>query len=159
VIICSTENFNVVASDRPHVDRLDGGHVKILPIASVGDRTELKPAVAEELMLLTMLVGRAMALGLNRRGIDVGRINYQDNGNWGVFRSDGPHLHVHLYGRARSARVQVYGDALFLPHREPGFYDDVTTLDGDDIAAIREDIQRLLKTEKYRLLSITLHLP
>jgi len=43
-------------------------------------------------MKLTMMVGEAMATALNRRGIDIGRINYQDNGNWGVFGPEGPYL-------------------------------------------------------------------
>lgn len=35
-------------------------------------------------MRLVMIVGDAMTIVINRHGIDVGRINYQDNGSWGV---------------------------------------------------------------------------
>ena len=30
-VIYETENLTVLAHDRPHVDRLDGGHIIILP--------------------------------------------------------------------------------------------------------------------------------
>jgi len=126
-----------------------GAH-KIIPKMAVSDRTALSPAQGAELMILTMVVGEAMTLGLNRRSVDVARINYQDNGNWGVFRPNGPYLHVHLYGRAKSATTQHYGDALFFPHRETGYYDDHVPLGPDDVKAIREEIERLLATPKYR---------
>jgi len=153
-LIYQTENFEVTACDDPHVDRLDGGHIIIVPKVTVRDRTELSPELAKELMKLTMIVGEAMAVALNNRGIDIGRINYQDNGNWGVFRPEGPYLHVHLYGRAKSAKIQKYGDALHLPHREKGrekgFYDTFQPLNDDDIGDIRKEIERISSTEKYR---------
>jgi len=150
LLIYESQNFKVISPAQPHIDREDGGHIKIVPKVRVSDRTKLSPDQACELILLTMLVGEAMMTGLNRRGIDVGRINYQENGNWGVFRSSGPYLHIHLYGRARSAKIQKYGDALHLPHRETGFYDGFRPLDEGDIREIKDEISRLLKTEKYR---------
>ena len=149
MLIYETENFLIVAAEHPHIDRLDGGHVKIVPKVRVRDRTELSLELATELMKLTMIVGEAMALGLNKRGIDVGRINYQDNGNWRVLDPDGPYLHIHLYGRAVSASTQKYGDAIHLPHRESGFYDNLTPLESEDVDAIRSEIERLLKTPKF----------
>lgn len=149
--IYETPNFDVISADRPHVDRLDGGHIRIVPKVRVADRTRLAPDLAKELMMLTMIVGEAMAVGLNRRGIDVGRINYQDNGNWSVFRPDGSYLHIHLYGRAKSAKVQKYGDALYLPHRKTGFYDGVKPLDDDDVREVRDQVERLLRTRKHAL--------
>lgn len=149
-VIYETDDFTVISSEKPHVDRIDGGHIKIVPKVRVRDRTQLSPELAKELMKLTMVVGEAMVIGLNRRGIDVGRINYQDNGNWGVFNPEGPYLHVHLYGRAKSAKVQKYGDALYLPHRETGFYDSFQPLDHEDVQEIRKEIERLLLTPKYR---------
>lgn len=147
--VYETENFVVTTSERPHVDRADGGHIKIIPKVRVSDRTQLTSRLATELMKLTMLVGEAMTTGLKGRGIDIGRINYQDNGNWGIFRPEGPHLHVHLYGRAKSATTQRYGDALHLPQRETGFYEGFARLDDEDVKAIREEIARLLRTPKY----------
>ena len=144
-----TANFVVEAPGSPHVDRLEGGHVVIYPRVRVVDRTHLEPALAIELMKLTMMVGEAMNTALNRRGIDVVRINYQDNGNWGWDNAAGPALHVHLYGRAKSARVQKYTEALQLP-RTPSFYEGVSPLNEGDIAAMREEIERLAATTKYR---------
>jgi len=51
--IFQTENFRVFAPEKPHVDREDGGHIKIEPIVPVEDRTKLSPALAKELMKLT----------------------------------------------------------------------------------------------------------
>jgi len=143
MMIYETDNFVVSAAKHPHIDRSDGGHIKITPKIRVCDRTALSPELAAELMLLTQVVGKAMITELNRRGVDVGRINYQENGNWGVFDPEGPYLHIHLYGRAKSAVTQEYGAALHLPHRETSFYDKLTPLDPMDIEAIREEIARL----------------
>ena len=96
LLIYETESFVVLSAEHPHIDRLDGGHIKIVPKVRVRDRTELSLQQAMELMKLTMVVGEGMASGLKKRGIDIGRINYQDNGNWRVFDPDGPYLHIHL---------------------------------------------------------------
>lgn len=82
-IIYETGNFYVIAVQHPLVCRKEGGHIEITPVKRVVDRTILSPDLAIELMYLTMLIGEAMTLGMNNRGIDIGRINYQDNGNWG----------------------------------------------------------------------------
>lgn len=143
-LILETENFRIFAPEKPHVDREDGGHIKIEPIVPVEDRTKLSPALAKELMKLTMVTGEAMTIALRNRGIDIGRINYQDMGNWN------PTLHVLLYGRARSAKVQKFGEAVSLPLRTTGFYDRFQPLNEEDCAAIRTEMERLLATEKYR---------
>ena len=88
-LIYETENFTVEAPDKPHVDRDDGGHIKIVPKVQVVDRQQLSPKLAIELMRLTIVVGQAMTTAMNRRGVDIGRINYQDNGNWTVLKRGG----------------------------------------------------------------------
>ncbi|OGU34329.1 MAG: hypothetical protein A2068_14165 [Ignavibacteria bacterium GWB2_35_6b] len=147
--IYQTENFIVEAVDEPLVTRNDGGHISINPKVKVVDRTLLSPKHAIELMRLTMLIGEAMTTGLKNRGIDIGRINYQDNGNWGVFKLEGPFLHVHLYGRAKSATIQKYGEACSFPFRETGFYNGFEPLNSDDILEIQKQIEILQKLEKY----------
>lgn len=149
MLIYETDNFAILAAEHPHIDRLDGGHIKIVPKVRVRDRTELSLDLAMELMKLTMVMGEAMARGLKKRGIDIGRINYQDNGNWRVFDSDGPYLHIHLYGRAISASIQKYGDAIYLPQRESGFYNNLVPLDQEDVEAIKSEIERILNTPKF----------
>ncbi len=71
-------------------------------------------------------------------------------GNWSVFKPEGPTLHMQIFGRAKDAKVQKYGDAVQLPHRETGFYDSFQPSDEEDIQEIRADIEKLMKTEKYR---------
>jgi len=147
--IYQTENFIVEAVDEPLVTRKDGGHISINPKVKVVDRTQLSPKLAIELMRLTMLIGEAMTIGLNNRGIDIGRINYQDNGNWGVFKPEGPFLHVHLYGRAKSATIQKYGEACSFPFRETGFYDGFEPLNAEDILEIQKQVEIILQQKKY----------
>ncbi|MEO9805197.1 MAG: hypothetical protein ABJF04_18210 [Reichenbachiella sp.] len=150
-LIFETQNFVVEAEERPLVSREDGGHIAINPKVRLNDRTLLTPALAIEQMYLTMLIGEAMTTGLANRGIDIGRLNYQDNGNWGVFKPEGPFLHVHIYGRTKSAKIQKYGEACSFPFRETGFYDDFEPLNAGDVAEIRKQIDLLQKTEKYAL--------
>ena len=95
-MIYETKNFIVETADRPLIDRTDGGHIMISPKVRLVDRQQLTPKQAIKLMRLTIIVGEAMAVVMNKRGIDIGRINYQDNGNWGVLTPEGAHLHIHL---------------------------------------------------------------
>lgn len=150
-IIYQTENFSVEAPDAPLVDRNDGGHILIDPKVKVRDRQQLSPPQAIELMRLTIVVGEAMTRVMNRHGVDVGRINYQDNGNWSVFSPEGPHMHVHTYGRAKSAKVQRYGQACYFPHRDeqPEFYKDLKPLSAEDVSAIKKEIGDLLQEVKF----------
>jgi diadenosine tetraphosphate (Ap4A) HIT family hydrolase len=148
--IFQTKNFIVEAVEKPHVSRTDGGHIKISPKVRFLDRTKLSPELAIELMRLTMVTGEAMTTALNQRGIDVGRINYQDNGNWSVFKPEGPYLHIHLYGRAKSAKVHKWGDACCFPKRETGFYDSFEPLDDRDVEEIKKQIESILKEDKYQ---------
>lgn len=148
--IYETENFYIQAASRPFIDRAEGGHIYIFPKVAVRDRTQLSPKLAIEYMKLSMVVGEALKSGMSRRGVDIGIVNYQDMGNWGVFKPEGPTLHMQIYGRAITATIQKYGDAVQLPHRETGFYDNFKPLDDDDIREIKTDIQALLMTDKYK---------
>ena len=131
---------------QPHVSRSDGGHIVIDPKVPVEDRTQLSAEQAIELVKLTMVAGAAMRTVLTQRGVDIGRINYQDNGNW---RAE---LHVHLYGHARGAKLQPWGHALAFPPTREAFQrdmGDLEALNDGDIAELRVEIARLLATEKY----------
>lgn len=133
--------------EHPHVARSDGGHLIINPHVAVEDRTQLHCEQAIELVKITMIAGVAMRTVMTRRGVEIGRINYQDNGNW---RHE---LHVHLYGRARNAVRQPWGHFLQLPPTAHAFREtsyDLEPLNEGDIAALRDEIGRLLVTEKYR---------
>ena len=88
---------------------------------------------------------------LRSSGVDIGRINYQDNGNWAVFSPEGPYLHVHLYGRAKDARRQPYGQACHFPHinEHPEFYEGLEPLSEEDCEGIRALIEEFLSEERY----------
>ena len=146
-VIYEAQHFVLRTLDQPHVSRADGGHIVIDPKIAVEDRTHLTREQAIELVKLTMVGGEAMKSVLSRKGIDIGRINYQDNGNW---RAE---LHVHLYGRARGAKLQPWGHALAFPPTREAFRRDMGNLEPlreDDIIELRTEIARLLAGEKYR---------
>ena len=146
-LVLESTYFEITAPERPHVSRSDGGHLIINPKFAVEDRTHLTREQAIELVKLTMVAGEAMKTVLTARGIEIGRINYQDNGNW---RHE---LHVHLYGRALGAKLQPYGHFLQLPPTREAFMKtmgDLEALSAEDCAALREEIGRLLASEKYR---------
>jgi diadenosine tetraphosphate (Ap4A) HIT family hydrolase len=148
--IYQTRNFIVESAEKPHITRTDGGHIKIVPKIRIIDRTQLTAKQAIEFMRLTMVAGEAMAKGLQQQGIDIGRINYQDMSNWSVFSAEGPYFHLHLYGRAKNAKIQKYGDAVHLPQRETGFYDKFEPLNKEDIIQVKKQIELTLKEEKYQ---------
>ncbi len=137
--IFETENFIVESHEKPEVSRLEGGHIKISPKVEVEDRTKLTPKQAIELMRLTLVSGESLVEFMNDIGVDIGRINYQDNGNWK------PSLHIHIYGRARSAVMQKYGNPIIPGHREQ--YEALTYA---DIQSLRNKIELKFKEDKYQ---------
>ncbi|QQS61515.1 MAG: hypothetical protein IPN70_01100 [Candidatus Moraniibacteriota bacterium] len=146
-----TENFIVESHEKPFVSRTDGGHIRIrIKDASIPDRTHLVPAVAIELMRLTMIVGEAMEKSLNNRGIKVVKINYQDMGNWAFKTGEKPFLHVHVFGRTFDAKDQVFPESVYLPARESGFYDKFEPLNKEDILEIQKQIDIIAKQDKYQ---------
>jgi diadenosine tetraphosphate (Ap4A) HIT family hydrolase len=150
-LLFDSSNFTIESVERPLIDRNDGGHLTINPKVRVSTRQELTPLQAVELTRLTMVAGEAMTNVMNAHGVDIGRINYQDNGNWSVFLPEGPALHVHVYGRAKNARYQKYGEALYFPHRakHPELYDNLQPLTERDCGAITAEITKLMKEERY----------
>lgn len=82
-LIYETDNFMVEAHEQPFLPRTDGGHIRIkVKDDSITDRTKLDAKTAIELMRLSMIVGEALETAMNRCGIPVVKINYQDMGNW-----------------------------------------------------------------------------
>lgn len=146
-VILESKHFVVLAPEQPHVSRGDGGHLIVNPRVAVEDRTQLSREQAIELVKLTMVAGEAMKTVLTRSGIDIGRINYQDNGNW---RHE---LHVHLYGRARAATMQPWGHPLAFPptaQAQKELAGTLEPLNADDISGLKAEMSRLLATDKYR---------
>ena len=150
-VFFTTKNFIVESHPKPFVSRADGGHIRIrVKDETIPDRTKLSPDQAIELMWLTMIVGEAMELGMNKLGIPVVKINYEELGNW-VYKPGSGHafLHVHVFGRAKNAVKQPFPEAVYLPDRSTGFYDGFEPLTDDDEKTILEIITNLQKQEKY----------
>ncbi len=137
-VIFESLNFIVEPHPRNEVDRLDGGHIVINPKVSIVDRQQLTPDQAKELMRLTILVGEAMKRYYMSIGIELARVNYQDNGNW---RHE---QHYHLYGRAVNAKYQKAGDPIISGHK-----DEYQNLTDSDIAGLQKEINQLLTEPNY----------
>jgi diadenosine tetraphosphate (Ap4A) HIT family hydrolase len=65
--IYETKNFIVEAVAKPHISREEGGHLKIKPKQYYENRWDLPIEEAKEVMLLSMLMGEAMKLAMNKR--------------------------------------------------------------------------------------------
>lgn len=150
-VIYETENFVVAVPEKPHVPREDGGHILIRGKKYYESRTDFTSSLATEVMRLTMLLGEAMKNGMKKRGINIERINYQENGNWAYQKGNKPVFHIHLYGRIRNSVTQTFGEALFFPNNSTGFYDKFKPLNVKDIEEIKKEIERIEKSEKYNL--------
>jgi len=146
-IILETQNFIVKVPEQPHVTRNDGGHIVIFSKKKIKDRTELQPKEAAELMRLTIIVGKAMQKGLKKENVNIERINYQENGNWQNSNNKQHSMHIHLYGRTKTAKIQKFGQALYLPLPFTGFYNNNKPLKKEDIRAIKKEVQKILKEE------------
>lgn len=151
MLIYESPNFIVESREQPFLARTDGGHIRILPRdQSLADRTQLEPKAAIELMRLTMVVGEALEKAMNKQGIPVIKVNYHDMGNWAWKNNTKPLLHVHLFGRATNAVKQPWPESMYLPDRKTGFYDGFEPLNEKDVNLIREEIETILKRDKYQ---------
>ena len=148
--IYETTNFILETREKPFVDREEGGHIRIWSKIKVSDRTKLTPEQAIEYMKLSMVAGEAMTNVLRKQGVDIGIVNYQEMGNWSVFKPEGVTMHMHIFGRAKTATVQKYGEAVLLPQRNTGFYDKFQPLNEGDVVEIKKEIERLLSMDKYK---------
>lgn len=149
--IYESTNFIVESHEQPFVSRTDGGHIRIrVKDANITDRTKLDPAVAIELMRLSMIVGEALEIAMNNRGIPVVKINYQDMGNWAFKTNNKPFLHYHIFGRASNAIKQLWPESVYLPDRSTGFYDGFEPLNVDDIKEIQKQITIVEGKDKYK---------
>ena len=148
-VILETKTFNVEVPERPFVDREDGGHLRIMSKIKVKDRTELDTDQTIEYALLSEVAGKALELAMTERGIEIGNVNWQEMGNWSVFKPEGITMHMHIFGRAKNAKTQKYGEAIRLPFRDTGFYDTFKKLNEEDLAVIKKKMQELLQKPKY----------
>ncbi|OVE74903.1 hypothetical protein BVX95_00860 [archaeon D22] len=149
VLIYETENYIVESHEKPFVSRIDGGHIRIkVKDTSITDRTKLTQKQAIELMRLTIVVGDSLEKGMNKQNIPVVKINYEDLGNWAFKRNESPYLHIHVFGRSKDAKKQVFPEAVYLPDRSSGFYDDFEPLNDEDIKIIKYLIESSFQTDE-----------
>lgn len=152
IAIYETETFVVEVPQKTHIDRADGGHIWIKSKEKYFDnRLALNSKEATEVMRLTMLISEAMVQGMKNRNIKIERINYQENGNWAYLTGTKPVFHIHLYGRTKNAKAQIWGEALVFPNPSTDFYDKFEPFNEEDICEIKKQISRLENTEKYNL--------
>ncbi len=141
-IIFETKHFVIGLPDIPHIDRCDGGHIAIVcKLKEYKTLDELPLLYAEELGKLAIICGQAMKLVLKKNNVNVEVINYQINGNWSIdsgIKRDA--MHLHLYGRTRESKNQVFGEALYFPNPQTGFYKNFLPITYDECCAIRDYI-------------------
>ncbi|MDQ3099406.1 MAG: hypothetical protein M3Q44_06690 [bacterium] len=102
---------------------------------------------AKEFIKLSMVAGEALVKGLAEQGTEIGRINYQDNGNFNTT------FHLHLYGRAKNAPTQPFGTTFITPRKQDDCRKHFQTqepLNNDDILAIKHHLEEILNTNKYK---------
>ncbi len=152
LLIYETNHFTLEIHPKPFVSREEGGHLRIFPKdkARISDRRDFTVQEATEFMKLSMIAGEALQTAMNKRGIPVVKINYCDLGNWAFKRNEKPVLHLHIFGRAKNAKIQIFPEAVQLPDRSTGFYDNFKPLNNHDIKAIKQEISNLLKQKKYQ---------
>ena len=138
-IIYETKNFILESHEKPEISREEWWHIKISPKIDVSDRTKLNDELAVELMLFSIICGKAFKKWMKNRGIKIWRINYQENWNWK------PHLHIHLYWRAITAKIQKYWDPLIPWHKE--WFEKLEEL---DILEIQKEIKKLIKNYDFK---------
>ncbi|MEK7153128.1 MAG: hypothetical protein AAB834_04215 [Patescibacteria group bacterium] len=163
-LILETVDFIATGHDRTHHSRENGGHIVVRPKQHFEHRHELPLGLAAKLMHFTMVVGEAATNVLKEKGIAVVRINYQDNGNWTYKNPDErPEYHTNLYMRTygekhpdNDPRFQAFPEALTFPDRGTGYYDHFKPFTAKDCADIKNELLRLLGTEKYKAVTFAL---
>jgi len=140
IAVIRTDTFLVTTPSIPHIDKFDGGHLILTPLPEVSDRCELADPQAMEIMKLSGICGLALKTILNKQGILVERVNYQDNGNWSYLLGKEPKMHIHIYGRAKNSIKQTWGQGTYFPDPHSVFYDSNRPLTVTDIIEIKEFI-------------------
>lgn len=107
------ESLRVIAPRRLHNAGTDGGHLIVLPRRHVLTRWDLEFSEVAAMHVLSYVCKVAL-----ERSCGATWWNLQENGNWGLSRPSGPHMHLHVYGRRRDSVRQPYGEALVLPKRD-----------------------------------------
>ena len=149
-VIYEAKHFVLSRPIRPFVSREEGGHMRIFARRQeISERRDFTPEEAVEFIWLSSIAGEALELAMNKRGVKVVKINFQEMGNWAFKTGDKVTFHEHIFGRAENAKHQIFPEALQLPDRSSGFYEGFEPLNEDDMKAIRTKIEEIAKRPKY----------
>lgn len=145
IIVWENPRFEIRIPREPHIDAQDGGHVVIYPKARVSYTWQLPKRDRKELIDLEAACERAMLDAL-----PADHVNIQRNGNWFFLqrprakKGTGPHLHVHIYGRSKTSRRQLWGQALKFPDPKTGWLKQISPMDKKQITAFSRTLRKLL---------------
>lgn len=151
-IIIETKHFVICTIEKPHIDRKEGGHIVVA--SSVNQYTAMEDMpqdILHEFIDISSICGRYMKKMFAEEQIDVDIINYQVNGNWSALNDARDYVHMHLYGRAKQAKNQPYGSAVYLPDFETGFYDKNEGLSMIEVMYLREKLLSDKMIQEYLL--------
>lgn len=152
ITIYETENFKVEVVPNPHVSREEGGHLRIKSKEKYfSSRMDLSPNEAKEVMRLSMMAGEVLKRGMTSRGIPIIRINYMEAGNWAAKSNKPFFFHIHVYGRTENAKSQIWPEAVQLPSRDTGFYDNFIPLNEEDIEELKKQFSIVENEFRYKL--------
>lgn len=133
-LIYETEDFKLESVDKPLIDCLEGAH---LQISLKSETTKLSAELQAKLTKFITLVSEAVKFGRRKRGLDIGRIDFQEKGG------KKPKLPVQMYCRARGATMQKYSEPIVPKHKA-----EYKPLDEEDIRILAKEVKKLVKKEK-----------
>jgi diadenosine tetraphosphate (Ap4A) HIT family hydrolase len=149
-IIYTTDHFLLVRQPRPFVSREEGGNMRIYAKRqSIQERRDFTPAEAVDFIRLSSAAGEALQRAMNKRGVEVIKINFAELGNWAYKYGHQLVFHEHIFGRVLGAKHQPYPEAVQLPDRETGFYDGFEPLNDGDKQAVKAEMQVIMATPKF----------
>jgi diadenosine tetraphosphate (Ap4A) HIT family hydrolase len=149
-IIYETDHFLLTRSARPFVSREEGGHLRIFAKRQgVQERRDFTAEEAIDFIRLSSAAGQALELGMNKRGVKIAKINFEELGNWAHKYGTELVFHEHIFGRVLGAKRQPYPEAIQLPDRETRFYEGFEPLDDEDLQAVKQELEAVLARPKF----------
>ena len=119
LVIHQGKYFTLFFPKIPMVYREDGGHLILIPNRHVVDVRFFTPPEIVEYMKFIQIASTVMYTVLPKIGIPIGRVNYHDNGNLEADKKIGAHQHLHIFGRSKESRQQIWKDNLRFPPWDP----------------------------------------
>jgi len=148
--IFATKNFILERSPKPFLSLEEGGHMRIFAKRpEIVERRDFTPNEAVEFIWFSSIAGQALEQAMKKQGINIEKINFEELGNWAYKYNEPYRFHEHIFGRALGSVHQNFPEAVQLPDRSSGFYDNFVALTDEDMANIRTEIEIIARTPKY----------